>query len=166
MYIFFYQTFSPCLDGCSMLCTILAIAGHLIVPHNLAVFVIFIPSQQGDRRTGGGVPLPHKRPLSGHSLSLPTFLSVLTTLALAFHHNSHQSWRAFVLDFSLSSQNPGGNESPKSNIFCARVLSTEILALNWIRCRGSNSRTMKRQNSEAKPLLKCLSTLTQDQAIS
>ena len=37
-------TFSPCLDGCSMLCTILAIAGHLIVSHNLTVFVIFIPS--------------------------------------------------------------------------------------------------------------------------
>ena len=37
-------TFSPCLDGCAMLCTILAIAGHLIVSHNLAVFVIFIPS--------------------------------------------------------------------------------------------------------------------------
>ena len=47
--------------------------------------------------------------------------------------------------------------SPKSNIFCARVLWTEILALNWIRCRRSNSKTMKRQNSEAKPLLKCLS---------
>ena len=37
-------TFSPCLDGCSKLCTILAIAGHLIVSHNLTVFVIFIPS--------------------------------------------------------------------------------------------------------------------------
>ena len=45
----------------------------------------------------------------------------------------------------------------KSNIFCARVLWTEILALNWIRCRRSNSKTMKRENSEAKPLLKWLS---------
>ena len=51
----------------------------------------------------------------------------------------------------------------ESNIFCARVLWTEILALNWIRCRRSNSKTMKRENSEAKPLLKFLS---QDQPIS
>ena len=39
----------------------------------------------------------------------------------------------------------------------------QILALNWIRCRRSNSKTMKRENSEAKPLLKFLS---QDQPIS
>ena len=138
----------------------------ILLSHTISLSLSF--SSLASRGIGGqvgGFPCPTKG-LLVDTLSLPTFLSVLTTLALAFHHNSHQSWRAFVLDFSLSSQNPGGNESPKSNIFCARVLSTEILALNWIRCRGSNSRTMKRQNSEAKPLLKCLSTLTQDQAIS
>ena len=117
-------------------------------------------------RTGGRVPLLHKRPLSGHS---PLSLS-LSSQHLHKPRNHHitpedESFRFFPPYLSYLEWGLGnlGRCIGKSNIFCARVLWTEILALNWIRCRRSNSKTMKRENSEAKPLLKWLS---QDQAIS
>ena len=93
--------------------------------------------------------------------TLPSLsLSILPTLAQAAQPSHHLKVLDFFppyisyLEWGLGNL---GRCIGKSNIFCARVLWTEILALNWIRCRRSNSKTMKRENSEAKPLLKWLS---------
>ena len=124
---------------------------------SLSSFSSPLLSLSSGARTGGRVPLLHKRPLSGHS---PLSLSILPTLAQAAQPSHHLKVLDFFppyisyLEWGLGNL---GRCIGKSNIFCARVLWTEILALNWIRCRRSNSKTMKRENSEAKPLLKWLS---------
>ena len=85
------------------------------------------------------VPLPHKRPLSGPLPSLCPHntcsrFSSTPAADLMFFADFFSSW------------------APSWPMFCARVLWTEILALNWIRCRQrSNWKTMKRQNREPEP---------------